>query len=308
MTVKSKQRPNWIAVDWGTTNLRVWIVDENEQIAAHCTSVKNTGMRAPSAFEPALLEVISGYLSEDFITPVLICGMAGAREGWVDAGYLTTPCPPLDARQGVVAPTNDPRMRVRILPGVKQISPPDIMRGEETQIAGFLLKQPEFDGVMCLPGTHTKWVKISAKGIEHFQTFMTGELFTLLSKSSVLSHVIAAKGWHDAAFTEAVSKSLNDPGIPISQLFSLRAEALVGELAPVEARARLSGHLIGAELRACRAFWQGREIVVLGDEIIARAYYKALESQGVDLISVDADPMTLAGLKAAFTWQEDTFR
>jgi 2-dehydro-3-deoxygalactonokinase len=96
-----------------------------------------------------------------------------------------------DARSGA---TKDPRLRVSILPGLKQAVPPDVMRGEETQIAGFLAAAPGFDGVLCLPGTHAKWVQISAEEVVSFRTFMTGELFDLLSTQSVLRHSIAGEG------------------------------------------------------------------------------------------------------------------
>jgi phosphonate metabolism protein PhnN/1,5-bisphosphokinase (PRPP-forming) len=92
------------------------------------------------------------------------------------------------------------RLSVHVAPGLRQGKPADVMRGEETQIAGFLALNPNWDGVICLPGTHSKWVHISAGEVVSFQTFLTGEMFALLSQASVLRHGMQGDGWDDAAF------------------------------------------------------------------------------------------------------------
>lgn len=286
----------WIAVDWGTSNLRIWAIDGHGNPHEHRSSDKGmSGLRSED-FEPALLELISDFLHADTVTPVWICGMAGAAEGWAEAGYLGTPCAPPTAQQAISANAQDPRISVRILPGIKQSGPPDVMRGEEVQIAGFLSMRPDFNGVICLPGTHTKWVRIEAGQIIDFQTFMTGELFALLAGSSVLRHIVSADGWDEDAF----AKALASPEIPVAQLFSLRAEALIADLSPDAARARLSGHLIGAELSAARPYWENQKIIIVGEETVARLYRTALEQKNIAVEMASADALTLAGLKAAF--------
>ena len=104
------------------------------------------------------------------------------------------PCPPAPAAFAR-APTADPRLVVRILPGLSQDDPPDVMRGEETQIAGLLAREPDFDGIACLPGTHTKWAHVSAGEVVSFASYMTGELFGLLAATSVLRKTLAEDGW-----------------------------------------------------------------------------------------------------------------
>ena len=114
-----------------------------------------------AGFEPALLELVGDWLPRDRQTPVIACGMVGARQGWVEVPYRQAPCKPVFFDTFGRPETSDPRLTVMILAGIKQIEPaPDVMRGEETQIAGFLLDDPRFEGVLCLPGTHTKWVRI----------------------------------------------------------------------------------------------------------------------------------------------------
>ena len=120
------------------------------------------------------------------------------------------------------------------------------MRGEETQLAGLLAAEPGFDGVACLPGTHTKWVHLSAAEVVSFASYMTGEIFALLATASVLRKTVAPDGWSEPDFLQAVEDGMARPERVAARLFGLRAEALLHGLAPERARARLSGLLIGA--------------------------------------------------------------
>ena len=169
----------------------------------------------------------------------------------------------------------DPRLDVTILPGLAQDKPADVMRGEETQIAGYLAGDPGFDGIICLPGTHTKWVHVSAGEVVSFRTFMTGELFALLSTASVLRHSVG-EGWDDDAFAEAVNDAMGKPEAIAARLFALRAETLLADLGEGTATARLSGLLIGAELAAARAYWLGQRIVLVGEGRQVSHYARAL--------------------------------
>lgn len=287
----------WIAVDWGSTNLRAWRMQGREVTAA---AQAPTGAIAldPPEFEPALLAVISPWLADGSVTDVLVCGMAGARGGWQEAAYAAVPCPPVPAEFTRVR-AHDPRLSVHILPGLSQDSPADVMRGEETQLAGLLASEPRFDGVVCLPGTHTKWVHLSASEVVSFASYMTGELFSLLATHSVLRKTLATEGWDEAAFLEAVDETLSRPERMAARLFPLRAEALLHDLSPETARARLSGLLLGAELAGARPYWLGRDVVIIGADRLARAYRAALAQAGLAARILDATAMTQAGLAAA---------
>jgi 2-dehydro-3-deoxygalactonokinase len=289
---------DWIAVDWGTSHLRAWAIGE-AGVLARASSDAGMGGLAHEGYESALLALVADWLAPGRITPSVACGMVGSRQGWVEASYLTVPCAPLDPDRLARAPVADPRLTVDVIPGLKQTAPADVMRGEETQIAGFLALQPGFDGVLCLPGTHTKWVRISAGEVVSFQTFMTGEMFALLADRSVLRHSVAAEGWDDAAFAEAVADALSRPDRLGARLFTLRAEGLIAGLAPETARARLSGALIGAELAAARPYWLGQSVAILGAPSLSQLYAAALDSQGLSATQQPAEEMTLAGLALA---------
>tara|TARA_R110002020_G_scaffold70506_5_gene182892 strand:+ start:968 stop:1870 length:903 start_codon:yes stop_codon:yes gene_type:complete len=288
---------SWIGCDWGTSNLRLWAMDAEGRVLEERQSENGMGRLQPGAFEAALLELASEFLPASGTMPVVICGMAGARQGWREAPYLPVPCTPA-AHGAVHVPTADPRLSVHILPGLSQADPADVMRGEETQIAGVLREDPGFDGVLCLPGTHVKWARVAGGQVQGFATSMTGELFALLADQSVLRHSVGA-GWNDDAFDAAVHDALADPAGWVSRLFPLRAEALLGDPAPGVARSRLSGGLIGAELAAMRGIWQDRPVGIVGADALSDLYARALRQEGTTVTRNDAREMTLSGLRTA---------
>jgi 2-dehydro-3-deoxygalactonokinase len=284
----------WIAVDWGTSSLRATLMPEGE------TRSSGAGMARldRDGFEPALLSLIEDWLDVDVPTPVLACGMVGARQGWLEAPYRPVPCTPLG--DAVAVPTDDPRIALRIMPGLSQMRPhPDVMRGEETQIAGILSEEEGFDGIACLPGTHTKWAHLSAGEVVSFRTTLTGELFAAISDHTVLRHSLTGDGWDEDIFLDAVSDALSRPETLMARLFELRAADLLSGQDSTVARSVLSGLLIGADLAATRPWWLGREVVITGAETPSRAYAAALRAQGVTPLLRPADTMTLAGLTAA---------
>ena len=288
-------RTEWIAVDWGTSCLRAWAM-QGETAVAQATVGQGMSTLAQADYEPVLLGLVADWIREDPVD-VVACGMVGARQGWVEAPYTAVPAAPLLVPPITISNT-DPRLRVQVVRGLKQNKPADVMRGEETQIAGFLTQNAGWDGVICLPGTHTKWVQISAGEVVSFRTFMTGELFALLGTKSILRHSIG-RGWDRDAFAEGVDDTLSKPENLASRLFGLRARDLLEERDPDVTRAHLSGLLIGAELAAARAYWLGQQMAVIGAHELSESYASALQRQGAFVTQFDAEAMTLAGLVAA---------
>ena len=286
----------WIAVDWGTSNLRAWAMGP-DGIVAEGQSEQGMGKLKPEEFESALLALIAPWVSGP--TLVLACGMVGARQGWREAIYRAVPCGPTDPAALTRVPTLDKRLDMRIAPGLSQDKPADVMRGEETQAAGALALHPGFDGVLCHPGTHSKWMQVSAGEIVSFQTFMTGELFALLSGQSVLRHSMG-EGWDNAAFDAGVSDALSRPERVASQLFSLRAETLLHSQTGATSKARLSGLLIGMELAGSKPYWLGQRVKLIGAEALSALYARALAAQGITAETYDPTACTLAGLSQLY--------
>lgn len=292
---------SWIAADWGTTNLRVWALSDTGEILIHRGSDRGMGKLTPTEFEPALLDLIEDILPARGEVPIMVCGMAGSRQGWAEAPYKSVPCPPPSIADATRVKTADPRLDVHILPGLKQLKPADVMRGEETQIAGFLADQPGFSGTLCLPGTHTKWVKLKSGVVERFRTCMTGETFALYRHRSVLRHGLSESEFDTGAFKNAVLCVLQDPKVFASELFGIRAASLVAGQPPAEATGRLSGLLIGAELASIRDEFDLADVAILGSSKIAGTYHAALECLGQDARLLDAESITLRGLTLAFS-------
>ena len=295
---------NWIAVDWGTSNLRAWAMGPDGVLASG-SSDDGMGKLTKAEFEPALLRLIAPWLSAGE-TPVIACGMVGASQGWLEAPYRATPCTPVASGALMRVPTQDPRIRMMIAPGLSQAKPADVMRGEETQIAGALALTPGFDGVFCLPGTHSKWVHVSAGEVVSFQTFLTGEMFALLSNQSVLRHGMAGGGWDDPSFDQGLSDALSRPEKIGAFLFSLRAEGLLAGLAAPQARARLSGLLIGVELAAAKPYWLGQPIAIIGADALSDTYARALTAQGTTPSIIPAANTVLGGLSLAHKTMMET--
>jgi 2-dehydro-3-deoxygalactonokinase len=295
----------WIAVDWGTSNLRVWGIGSDGRVVAEASSDQGMGKLERSGFEPALLDLIGDWLPPDRKTLIIACGMVGARQGWIEVPYRQAPCRPVFSDVIGAPETRDPRLNVKVLAGIKQVEPdPDVMRGEETQIAGFLAEHPAFEGTLCLPGTHTKWVRIKAGEILTFKTFMTGEMYNLLSTQSVLRHSL--NGGSDPAefaskiFADTIGEMASQSDRFAERLFQIRAEGLVRGLAPAVAKARLSGILIGTELAATRDDWRDKNVTIIGNGAQSELYAEGLKALGQSPRLSDATHVTLAGLKSAY--------
>ena len=288
-----------IAADWGTSNLRIWGIDHRGQVIDTINNGKGMASLIPSEFEPYLISLIESWLPKEGNAkcPIIICGMAGAKNGWKEAAYLKAPCPPINKKKIIQVETDDQRISVSIVPGIMQTSPPDVMRGEETQIAGYLSKNPDFDGIICLPGTHTKWAHISANEIVSFKTFMTGEIFLSLSERSILKTSVQSNDFDSTSFLEAFEDTYSNPALLSSKLFGLRAADLLENTSTKFLKSKLSGYLIGCELAGAKSYWLGQNIIMIGNNDLCILYQKALKKLGLNATIENTQNVTLNGLK-----------
>ena len=288
-----------IAPDWGTSNLRVWGIDHRGHVINTINNGKGMASLIPSEFEPYLISLIENWLPKEGKAkcPIIICGMAGAKNGWKEAAYLKAPCPPINKKKIIQVETDDQRISVSIVPGIMQTSPPDVMRGEETQIAGYLSKNPDFDGIICLPGTHTKWAHISANEIVSFKTFMTGEIFLSLSERSILKTSVQSNDFDSTSFLEAFEDTYSNPALLSSKLFGLRAADLLENTSTKFLKSKLSGYLIGCELAGAKSYWLGQNIIMIGNNDLCILYQKALKKLGINTTIESTQNVTLNGLK-----------
>jgi len=288
-------KPDWIAVDWGTSNMRAWAMSASGTVLDEVRSDRGMGSLKPAEFEQALRDAIAPWDHKG--APMIACGMVGAKQGWMEAPYAAVPC--AATPEGFTKPDAGD-LDVYIIAGLKQADPADVMRGEETQIAGFLSMNKNWDGVICLPGTHTKWAHISADEVVSFQTYMTGDLFAAISGNTVLKHSVNSDDWDNDAFDGGVADAMARPERLAARLFSLRAEGLLNGMQNGTVKARLSGLLIGAELAGAKPYWLGQQVAVIGAGGLCSLYVRALAAQSAPATQVKGDAITLAGLTAAF--------
>ncbi|WIY54306.1 2-dehydro-3-deoxygalactonokinase [Devosia sp. YIM 151766] len=294
----------WIAVDWGTSNLRAWGMSADGAVISSANSDKGMGKLAPAEFPAVLTEVAAELSPAPGTVDVLICGMAGARQGWLEAPYLDAPADLRDLAAHAVRPAmENAALSVAILPGICQRQGgEDVMRGEETQLLGLASLAPDYAGLVCMPGTHSKWARLDGTRIENFTTAMTGEMFDLLKTHSVLRHSLTGPlDGPDRAegFRAGAADGLDRPDNLLGRLFGVRAAALLSDRQPDWSAGYLSGLLIGTEIAAKRKQIGAASVPLIGSPALCALYWQVLDMSGASGHPVDATEIVLAGLKAA---------
>ncbi|SMO97258.1 2-dehydro-3-deoxygalactonokinase [Paracoccus laeviglucosivorans] len=294
--------PRFAAVDWGTSSFRIWLCGAKGEVIAE----RRSGEGMTHARDNGFGNILDAHLA-DMAAPndlnVVVCGMAGARQGWVEAGYIDCPAP-LHHLADRATPVAHPTRDIRILPGVAQRDPqhPDVIRGEETQLLGLLAH--DVASVVVMPGTHSKWARMDGSTLTSFSTHMTGELFQALTSATLLKHAVeGATGPTDhAAFTAGVREIFETPAAWSSRLFEIRGRQLLFGASADGAKARISGILIGAELASGLAgASQQQPVRILSTGGLADLYGKACDALDLPFLIEDADAATLRGLHAAAT-------
>lgn len=294
--------PVSIAVDWGTSSFRLWMVDRDGRVLAERRSDEGMLSAAKVGFA-AVLQAHLAAIAAPAELPVLICGMAGARTGWVEAGYVDTPAPLAAVLQQAARVPGETR-DIRILPGIAQrdVRAPDVMRGEETQLLGALGLKAPGEALVCMPGTHSKWVQVENGTVARFSTFMTGELFSAVSRETILSLAVAgADAAEDvASFQAAVKAAYEAPAFAANLLFGVRSRQLLFGGTPAAARETLSGTLIGTELAAgLSGLVPKAGITLIASGRLAALYRLAFDAVSVAVTPIDADEAVRRGLSMA---------
>lgn len=279
-----------IAVDWGTTNRRAWriaadgTVEDAIEDGAGITSI-------PAGEFPAEAAWIREQLGD---LPMLLGGMVGSNRGWREAPYVPCPASVRDIARAIM--WVDPR--TGIIPGVTQggSGTPDVMRGEEVQIIGALASGIiSSDALVCLPGTHAKWACINQNRITSFSTWMTGEIFALLGKHSILAPQMKGTARPGPDYADGVVASAS--GDPLARLFTLRAAAALH--APLaDGASYVSGLLIGAEVRAGLALAPGYLPFIIGRPDLAALYAAAISQVQGGSTQIDGTEAYRAGIRA----------
>lgn len=298
---RTGDRASLIALDWGTSSLRGFLMDGDGRVLeqrANAHGIQNLPQPGVAGFEQAFADLCGGWLASHPGVPVVAGGMVGSAQGWLEAPYVACPADTGTLASKAIAVQSASGPRILIAPGVTcepPDAPPDILRGEEIQIAGVLADRPDWarDACMVLPGTHSKWVRISSGRMLGFATYMTGELFAVLTRHSILGRLMPAEtqadeAARDAAFAEGVRAArASGPGDLTHQIFAARTLGITRRMAPELLKDYLSGLLIGHELVSGLARVGGsgdgsRPLLLIGDGALCRRYVQGLGLLGVE--------------------------
>lgn len=282
-----------IGVDWGTSSLRAYRMAVDGTVTER---VDRPGgiLTVPAGGFPAALRDAVGPWLDAGERRVLLCGMVGSRQGWVEAPYLRCPAGPEEIA-GATVPVPFEGAELRLIPGLTtedRDGVPDVMRGEETKLVA--LAAGLDDATACLPGTHSKWARLERDRVTHFTTHMTGEVFGALSQHTILARTSTEGPERPEAFARGVERARQSGGL-LHHLFGARTLHLMDRLEQGETRSYLSGLLIGHEVAAALAETGARQVELVGAAGLAALYEAALRVSGVEVRRHDPD-LVAAGL------------
>ncbi len=288
-----------IVVDWGTSSFRAYRIAHGSIVARHETA--DGILHVPAGGFADILRRAVGPWLQAGETRILMAGMVGSRQGWREAPYLPCPAGPDDLARALVAVPFE-GAAVRIVPGLVGADPggvPEVMRGEEVQLAG-VLADIGGEAMACLPGSHSKWAEIQGGRIARFTTHLTGEAFAAVRGHTILGRMMQEGPTDAEAFLRGVVRS-GEPGGLLHHLFGVRTLGLLGRLADADAASYLSGLLIGHEVRAAAP--QGM-VHLIGAAALCSLYATAIAQCGAEAraIGVDAAAAGLALIAERAAW------
>lgn len=283
-----------ILVDWGTTNLRAYLVNNSGKVLETRRSPQGIRNVEDGKFADTIRDILKGW---DSTCPVLMSGMIGSAQGWHEVPYVTCPSSADDIAQGLAVIPDHPRFS--IVPGLSYQALDgafDVMRGEEVQIFGALDMSKQKDAILCLPGTHSKWASVKNGALENFSTSMTGEVYSILKTHSILGALMTDGPDDESAFKSGLERSGTEGGL-LHHLFSTRTEGLFKKIQPDGLPSYMSGILIGHELRnSTPSDLNGNPVLLVSEGVLGQRYMSAFEFFGIPAQFVSAEDATVCGL------------
>lgn len=287
-----------IAIDWGTSSLRGARLNATGQVLESREFARGILSVPTGQFEAVFNEFFGDWMqAPDALC--LISGMAGSRQGWQEAPYCPCPAGFAELGQHLLWLHDD---RIALVPGLSCMNPdalstPDVMRGEEVQIFGALQLAGRDSATLVLPGTHSKWAQVQNGRVTRFSTFMTGEMYALLSQHSILGKTLDLNGAFDeATFLQGIDQS-QQAGSVLNKLFAVRTLGLFDRMPAAALPSYLSGLLIGEELRIQSMANAQGPVILIGSDTLTLRYTLALQHLGITCQSRGAEA-TWAGLHA----------
>jgi 2-dehydro-3-deoxygalactonokinase len=302
----TSSEPAIVCVDWGTSSFRAYLASVGGAIIERAESARGILTVSKGEHEEVLASFIKGWLTGGRPLPVLMSGMIGARQGWVEAPYAQCPAGLSEIAAAIVTVETRTLGAIGLVPGVCALDIPgcpDAMRGEETQILGALAAMNRTDGIFVLPGTHSKWARVEAGRIVSFETYMTGEVFGALRDHTILGRLMKSTLEDGKGFAEGVraASRLEQPGDLLHAVFMTRTLGLFDRLEPDQLSDYLSGLLIGAELLSGAR--GAAEAIVIGSPALTARYCAAGEILELALAPAPDDCAPLGQLALLAHWR-----
>lgn len=293
----------FIALDWGSSNFRAYQIDRQGKVADQVSSAWGIAKIDRDEIPTVLNEVAARWPEQ--ADAIYCCGMIGSTIGWSDVPYIECPVAPRQLAE--ILPILDiGEHRVNVSPGLRCTSiygQPDVMRGEEMQFLGYLYQQKEISsatGMICMPGTHSKWLVVEQGSAAHFSTAMTGDIFAAMSLSGLLKPHLGEKALLSPAFLEGIEYA-KVGGAAARQLFSVRSRVVVGQLADSDASSFASGILIGGEINDALAVYSpwlsNSSITLIGSPSLCGLYQAALTQFDLESTILNAGDACIDGFK-----------
>jgi len=292
-----------IVIDWGTTNLRAYFCSEDGTILEGKSSPRGIKSLSRADYPGALGDLVHSFAA-NHTSPVFISGMAGSRNGWIEAPYCQVPVRLQDLKHALVSLPGE--VHGCLIPGVRVVKDDhssDVIRGEEIQIFGALHHLGMTSGLLCLPGTHSKWVRVANNVITDFSTFMTGDVFQGLGQT--ILGCSAQDPFAVVPFKSGLAVAGTVSGGLLHQLFTGRTRMLDGQLGGSEISSYISGLLLGHELKEALDYLADDEaVVIIGSDQLCERYHLALKENGISAVSLGADVATCKGVAALLACKE----
>jgi 2-dehydro-3-deoxygalactonokinase len=259
-----------IGVDWGTTSFRAWRFGADGAVLDTRSAPRGILTVTDGDFAGVLAQECGAWLAAGE-RRVLLSGMVGSRQGWVEAPYLSCPAGTAELAAAQV-PVPFEAATIRLVPGLAAHdgqNVPEVMRGEETQLAGLDLA----DGIACLPGSHSKWARLESGRVAGFETYFSGEAFAALRSATILGRMMRDAPMDLAAFDRGLARA-RGPGHLLHHLFGVRTLGLTGDLTETASASYLSGLLIGHEVAA--AMPPRAHVTIVANPELACLYARAV--------------------------------
>ncbi len=294
-----ENKQNIVFIDWGTTNVRAFLIrDESGEVIARRNSDKGIKFVPEGGYPAVYHDLTADWQDSSFFT--LMAGMVGSANGWEEAPYVFLPASPDTVGKHIykMSSVED----VYIVGGLccrGKNDTYDVIRGEEVQIIGLISKLKQGKHLVCLPGTHSKWLEINEHNIiDSFTTVMSGDFFSAICTGTIMAMMLESpQKFSKVDFQKGIEIS-GGPGGIMAHMFKVRGALLFEQIKAQHVESMISGIIIGSEIHNMKELYNTKAFVhVIGSDVLGEKYSLALDILGIEHQIYAGEELSLAGMK-----------